>query len=404
MDSLVTAAARALQRGDPLGALKHVALRDDPAALALRGVAMAQLGDFEKARALLRRAARSFGPRESLERARCATAEAEVALASRDLAFPTRALEEARRTFGARGDHDNRLHAALLQSRRLLLLGRVDDAGRRFDELDLRAAPARLIARGELVAFELALRRGQAAPAHAALLRARAAASRTKIPALVAEVERAAEMFSLPVARLVTSGESRAVTLPEVEVLLATDHLIVDACRRSVRRGRGEVRLARRPVLFSLLRGLASAWPESAARETLSEEAFGARRLNESHRARLRVEVGRLRKELRDVAAIRATPTGFVLEVPDGDVLILSPPLEGPGAAVLAMMADGEAWSASALALALGTSPRTTQRTLCALEGSGEVRALGRGRARRWVAAPLSGFATTLLLPSPPQS
>ena len=112
MDSLITAAARALQAGDPLGALKRIALRNDAPALALRGIAMAQLGELAKARVLLRRAARSFGPRERVERARCATAEAEVALAARDLHWPTHALDAARRTFGALGDHDNELHAA----------------------------------------------------------------------------------------------------------------------------------------------------------------------------------------------------------------------------------------------------------------------------------------------------
>jgi len=153
MDSLVTAAARALRAGDPLGALKRIALRDDAPALALRGIAMAQLGEFAKAKLLLRRAGRSFGQRERVARARCVTAEAEVALASRELRWPTRALDEARRTFGALGDHDNRLHAALLQIRRLLLLGRVSEAGDALTELDFRAAPAMLTARAELVAF-----------------------------------------------------------------------------------------------------------------------------------------------------------------------------------------------------------------------------------------------------------
>src|SRR5689334_1073151 len=119
MDSLVTAAARALRAGDPLGALKRVALRDDPPALALRGIAMAQLGDLGKARQLLRRAARSFEPRERLERARCVAAEAEVAFAARDLAWRPRALDEARRTLEARGDRYNALYVALLQVRRL---------------------------------------------------------------------------------------------------------------------------------------------------------------------------------------------------------------------------------------------------------------------------------------------
>jgi tetratricopeptide (TPR) repeat protein len=402
MDSLVTAAARALKAGDPLGALKRIALRDDPPALALRGIAMAQLGELAKAKVLLRRAARSFGPRERVQRARCVTAEAEVALASRDLRWPTHALDEARRTFGALGDHDNGLHAALLQIRRLLLLGRVTEAGDALDKLDLRAAPAMLKARGELVAFEVALRRGHTAPARAALARARAAADRSGIDPLCAEVERAERTLALPVARLIAGGEERPLVLAEVETVLASQHLIVDACRRAARSERREVCLARRPVLFALLRSLAEAWPGEATREILCARAFGARRTNESHRARLRVEVGRLRRELRSLADVRATPGGFALLPRSGEVLVLAPPIESPDAAVLALMADGEAWSTSALALALGSSQRTVQRALGALEASGKVRALGRGRARRWLCAPIGGFATTLLLPAPP--
>ena len=402
MDSLVTAAARALRAGDPLGALKRIALRDDAPALALRGIAMAQLGEFAKAKALLRRAARSFGPRERVERARCVTAEAEVALASRDLRWPTRALDEARRTFDALGDHDNELHAALLQIRRLLLLGRVTEAGDALDKLDLLAAPAMLTARGELVAFEVALRRGHTAPARAALACARAAADRSGIDPLYAEVERAERTLVLPAARLITGGEERPLVLAEVETVLASQHLIVDACRRVARLKRREVRLTRRPVLFALLRSLAEAWPGEATREILCERAFRTRRPNESHRARLRVELSRLRRELRSLADVRATSAGFALLPRSGEVLVLAPPIESPDAAVLALMADGEAWSTSALALALASSQRTVQRALGALEARGEVRTLGRGRARRWLSAPIGGFATTLLLPVSP--
>lgn len=402
MDSLVTAAARALRAGDPLGALKRIALRDDAPALALRGIAMAQLGELAKAKVLLRRAGRSFGPKERVERARCVTAEAEVALASRDLRWPTRALDEARRTFGALGDHDNGLHAAFLQIRRLLLLGRVSEAGDALDKLDLRAAPAMLVARSELVAFEIALRRGHTAPARESLARARAAADRSDIAPLRAEVERAGGTLALPAARLIAGGEERPLVLAEVEAVLASQHLIVDACRRAARSERREVSLARRPVLFALLRSLAEAWPGEATRETLCERAFRARRLSESHRARLRVELSRLRRELRPLADVRATPGGFALLPRTGEVLLLAPPIESADAAVLALLADGEAWSTSALALALGSSQRKVQRALATLGASGKVRALGRGRARRWLAAPIGGFATTLLLPAPP--
>jgi tetratricopeptide (TPR) repeat protein len=400
MDSSITAAGRALRAGDPLGALKRVALRDDPAALALRGIAMAQLGDLGRARELLRRAARGFGPRETLARARCLAAEAEVALAVRDLAWPPRALTEALRTFAARGDRENAAHARLLQIRRLLLLGRVEEADAACARLELGAGPARLAAVAALVAFEIALRRGRAGQAREALATAREAAARSGIGALCAEVEQAGRTLVLPAARLVAAGEARSLTLAEVEAVLASPDLIVDGCRRAARRGERVVRLSRRPALFALLCGLAEAWPGEAAREGLIERAFGAGRTNASHRARLRVGMGRLRRELRPLAEIRATAGGFSL-VPRGagTVRLLAPPIESPDAAVLALLADGEAWSTSALALALGTSQRTVQRALVALEEAGQVRALGRGRSRRWLSAPVTGFATTLLLP-----
>lgn len=400
MDSLVTAAARALKAGDPLTALKCIALRDDPPALALRGIAMAQLGEFAKAKLLLRRAARRFSARERLERARCVTAEAEIALASRDLARPTQALEEARRIFATRDDADNALHAGLLQVRRLLLLGRVAQASDALEKLDLRAASDMLTARGELTAFEIALRHGRAVPARAALARARVAADRSGIEALRAEVDHAERTFALPVARLIASGTEQALTLAEIEAVLASPHLVVDACRRTARCRQHDVHLARRPVLFTLLRALAEAWPQDMSRERLCERAFRARRIDESHRARLRVELGRLRAELHALARICATPKGYALVPRSGEVRVLAPPIESPDAAVLALMADGEAWSTAALALALDASQRTVQRALGELKACGKVRAIGRGRGRRWLTAPIAGFATTLLLPA----
>ena len=399
MDSSIAAAGRALRAGDPLGALERVALRDDPAALALRGIAMAQLGDLGRARDLLRRATRAFGPRETLGRARCLAAEAEVALAARDLAWPSRALPEALRIFAAHGDRENAAHARLLQIRRLLLLGRVDEADGALAALELEAAPARVTAVAALVAFEIALRHGRADPAREALAGAREAAARSRIGALRAEVEQAGRTLALPAARLVAAGEVRSLTLAEVEVVLASADLVVDGCRRAARRGRRVVRLARRPVLFALLRGLAEAWPGEAPRDVLIERAFGARRTNPSHRARLRVEIGRLRRELRPLAEIRATARGFALVPREGAVRLLAPPVESPNGPVLALLADGEAWSTSALALALGSSQRTAQRALAALEEAGQVRALGRGRSRRWLSASVAGFATALLLP-----
>ncbi|HZJ52563.1 MAG TPA: helix-turn-helix domain-containing protein [Myxococcaceae bacterium] len=399
MDSSITAAGRALRTGDPLGALQRVALRDDPPALALRGIAMAQLGDLPKARELLRRAARGFGPRESVGRARCLTAEAEVALAARDLVWPARALAEAQRTFAAHGDRENGAHARLLQIRRLLLLGRMDEAAGALATLE-PDLPARLAAVAELVAFEIALRRGRPEAAQGTLERAREAARSSGIAALVAEVDHAGRALVLPAARLVASGKGRPVTLAEVARVLASSDLIVDGCRRVARREERLVRLSRRPVLFALLRALAEAWPQDAARGVLIERAFGTRRPNASHRARLRVEMGRLRQELRPLAEVQATADGFAL-LPRGSgvVRLLAPPIESPDADVLALLADGERWSTSALALALVSSQRTVQRALRTLEEAGQVRSLGRGRSQRWLSAPVAGFATTLLLP-----
>ncbi len=295
MDSLVAFAARSLAAGDPLGALKRIALRDDPPALALRGIAMAQLGDYERARELLRRAARGFGLSERLERARCVAAEAEVALAARDLRWPARALAAAARSLEALGDRANALHARLVGVRRSVLLGRLDEGEAALAALDTNGAPAPLAALFELSRAEIALRRVRAKEAERFLARSHAAALAARIPALVAEVERAQRALSSPSARLIRGASVTQVTLEEVEALFASDDLIVDACRRAVRARGSSVSLASRPVLFEIVRALAEAWPGDVPREALIARAFEARSPNESHRARLRVEVGRVR-------------------------------------------------------------------------------------------------------------
>jgi hypothetical protein len=402
VDSLITAAARALAAGDLLGVLKRVGLRDDPPALALRGIAMAQLGDFARAKALLRRAARAFGPREVVARARCAVAEAEIALVSRDLGWPAKALHAARLALEKHGDWVNAAHAGHLEVRRLLLIGRLGEAERALAEVDPAPFPPASRAAYELAIAGIAIRRLRTGAARAALARARHAAREAAIPALMAEVESAALPLSTPAARLVARGEGRLILLEEVEAVLKTGALVIDACRHAVRDTDTAVPLARRPVLFALARALGEAWPGDLSRDVLVKRAFRAKHADESHRARLRVEIGRLRAELRQVATVSATAQGFALAPQHArEIVVLAPPVEDKNAAVIAFLADGESWSSSALALALGTSARTVQRALEQLAEAGKVQSYGRGRARRWMTAPVPGFTTTLLLPGP---
>ncbi len=402
MDSLITAAARALAAGDPLGALNRVALRDDAPALALRGIAMAQLGDLDRARALVRRAARAFGPKEAVARARCVVAEAEIAFVSRDLTWPAKALDAARATLEQHGDQANAAHARYLEVRRLLLIGRLDEAERKLAELDPTPFPAASRAAHELVVAGIAMRHLRTKPARAALVRAEHAAHQAGIPALTAEIESAILVLKTPAARLISNGHERPLLLDEIEALLPSGALIVDACRHVVRDARTIISLASRPVLFALARALGEAWPDDVSRDVLVARAFRAKEADESHRARLRVEMGRLRRMIRSLAGVSATKQGFAL-VPRHarKVVVLARPVEEQHASVLAFLTDGESWSSSALALALGASQRTVQRALDQLAAAGKVQSFGRGRARRWMTPPVPGFATTLLLPAP---
>ena len=428
MDSLIAAAARALAAGDALGALKRVSLRDDPPALALRGIAMAQLGEYPRARELLRRAARGFGAHEELARARCVVAEAEVALAMRDLGGSPRTLAAASATLQAHADLANALHARLIAVRRLLLLGRLEEAASALARLDARFLPPSLLAVAELAAAEVAMRSLRTAPARAALARAHDAAERARVPALLAEVTEARATLDRPAARSIRAGHEQSLRLDEVEALIASGALVIDACRRGLRAGATWRPLTRRPVLFTLARALAEAWPGDVDRNTLIARAFRTRRPDETHRARLRVEIGRLRALIAPLAQIDATARGFALiALPSGrgattspregappsggraaalrprgerEVVVLVPPIDGEQASLLALLADGAAWSTSALALALDASQRTVQRALVELESAERVRSIGRARAQRWLAPPLTGFTTNLLLPA----
>jgi len=402
MDSLISAAARALAAGDVLGALKRVALRNDAPALALRGIAMAQLGDFDRAKALLRRAAKAFGPREVVARARCAVAESEIALVSRDLGAVGNALEAARATLEERGDLLNAAHARCLAVRYLLLVGRLDEAEVMLSKLDpVHFSPA-LRAAHELTVAGVSIRRLRTRVARAALARAEQAARQAAVPALVAEVESATRALGAPAARLIAHAEDRLIVLEEVERILDSDALVIDACRHVIHGAPAVVSLARRPVLFTLARALGEAWPAHMPRSTLIARAFRVKRADESHRARLRVEMGRLRFALRDIAVVTAMKDGFALVVHGArEVVILTPPVEEEHAPVLALLADGESWSSSALAQALHASTRTVLRALASLAAAGTVQAIGHGRARRWMTPAVVGYPTALLLPGP---
>ncbi|VVE08757.1 helix-turn-helix domain-containing protein [Pandoraea anhela] len=407
MDSLLAASSRALAAGDPLGALQRVALRDDPPALALRGIAMAQLGDYPRARDLLKRAARRFGTHEAVARARCVVADAEVALATRDLGGTPRALQAAAALLTAHADISNAMLARLIVARRALLVGKLDAAAQALDEAPCGDVPARLAAVHALIVAELALRTLRVDDARRALTRARSAADAAGVPALSAEVDGLLDALIRPAARRWQRGSEQSVSVEAAAALLHSETLVVDACRRGVGTGNIWRPLAGRPVLFTLALTLARAWPGDVARQTLMADAFRLRRaddMDETHRARLRVEIGRLRALLKGIANIDATAAGFALRpsAREGghDVAILLPPIDGERASLVALLADGAAWSTSALALALGTSQRTVQRALRDLEAQGRVRAIGVARARRWIAPPLTEFTTILLLPA----
>ncbi len=402
MDPLISAAASALAAGDPLRALNLVALNEEAPALALRGIAMAQLGDLAQAQQLLKRASRPFGPREAIARARCVVAQAEIALVSRELGWPVKALAEAKTLLKQRGDVLNAIHACHLQVRRSLLLGQIDEAEQMMCTIDPAPLPPARRAAHEMILAGISMRRLHTAAAREAFARAQQAAQRCGIAALAAEVNTAAHLLDAPAARQISCGKERLIRLEDVEAMMSSGALVVDVCRRVVRRGKMVVPLTTRPVLFALARALAEAWPRDVSRTSLLQCAFQARSVDESHRARLRVEIGRLRQLLRPMAEVMATPQGFAFQPRyDAQVNVLAWPVEEVHGDVLAFLSDGEAWSSSALALALGVSQRTVQRSLDALAEDGKVQWFGRARARRWTTPSIPGFTPIMLLPTP---
>ena len=295
----------------------------------------------------------------------------------------------------------NASYAQYLKVRRFLLIGRIDEAERMLAEIAPAPLPPASRIVHELVVAGIAMRRLRTKAVRVALGRAERTARHARIPALTAEVENAYLVLNTPAARQIASGEERLILLDEVEALLASNAFVVDAWRHVVRDEGTVISLAKRPVLFALARALGEAWPEDVPRDTLVARAFGSKVADESHRARLRVEVGRLRTVLRPLADVNATKRGFALAPRRArEVVVLARPVEEGHAAVLAFLADGESWSSSALALALGTSQRTVQRALDSLAAAGKVQSFGRGRARRWMTPPVPGFTTFLLLHS----
>lgn len=354
---------------------------------------MAQLGEDHAAQRLLLRAERGLPPGEPL-RARVLAARGEVALALRELGLAERLLASAEVALS--GDRVNAAFVRLLRVRRFLLLGRVEEA-RALAAIDLRGMPPRLRAQAELLRVDIAARSLRVLEAEAALARSRTAANAAALPPLLAQVERMAVEMRAPVARLVRDGTVAPATLRELALLAHEPALVIDACRHELRLRGVVVALRTRPVLFALALALGEAAPLGRSRGLLLERAFAARRTSESLRARLRVEIGRLRRALAPFAlAIESTPEGFALRAER--VVTVLPPAEGEASLLLALLRGGEAWSSSALASASGLGKRAVQRALAELKQAGKVDSHGAGRNRRWVAPPPDGFATTLLL------
>ena len=394
--SRLVEAARALSRGDGIGALALVGRAEDALGIALRGIAYAQLGDLEEARNTLRRADRAAT--DELLRARIRAALVEVALAEGDAGRVAKDAAANAQRLALLGDGRNAAMQRLVQARAEVLLGRADDARRTIDAvlagslaLDLR--PVTWLARAEI-----ALRASAATTAKRALDEARRALEGSPNALLARTLDAMEEALAQPIARLRDRGEVRAVDLFAIEEAQNGKAFLVDACRRVVRAGRATIPLARRPVLFQLLFALANAWPNDVARDELARQAFAVRVVNASHRARMRVEIGRLRKVLHGIAEPIATRNGYALKSPR-PVRILLPIADDEVARVAIFLGDGASWTAQAIAEQAGMSKRTAQRALAALVESGRVVRLSRGKDVRYASSSPNGrIASRLLL------
>ena len=388
-------AGRALASGDALTALGLVGRSESALGLTLRGIAYAQLGDLELAHQALTQALSRA--EEPLTRAHARAALVEIELSTGDAAAAAHAARTSADELARLGDARNAAMQRLVLARAEVLLGRLAEARRRVEEvLEAELAPD-LRAVALLAQAELAIRSLAPSVARAALDRARQALAGAPNALLFRALTALEAQLSCPVARLLRGGQLQAADFFAIERASSGEWLMVDACRRLVIGGRVTAPLARRPVLFALLQVLARDWPAPVPRDALASRAFDVRRVNDSHRARLRVELGRLRKVLAGVgAAPRATPDGYAL-VSEREVVVLLPPSDDEAERIALLLGDGASWSARGLAEHAGCSPRTVQRALGALVAGGRVVRTGRGGAVRY-SRPGTPIASRMLL------
>jgi len=380
--SALELAARALAGGDALGALSLAGRSSGALGLALRGIAYAQLGDLALAREALEGAATMADEARLVARVRAALVE--VALGEGDAARAASAAQASADELERLGDARNAAMQRLVVARAEVLLGRVGEARRAVGGVLALDLPADVRAVACLAEAEIATRALAAAEARDALRRARDALEHAPNRLLARELTSLEGELSAPIARLERAGSARDVDLFAVEQAARGELFLVDACRRIAIAGRARVPLAKRPVLFALLAELARAAPASVPRDALAARAFDARRINASHRGRLRVEIARLRKLLEGLGAEPvATPDGYAL-ASRREVALLVPRAGDDVTRVAVLLGDGASWSAQRVAESAGVSRRTAQRALGELVATGRAVRTGSGRNVRY--------------------
>lgn len=391
-------AASLLARGDALGALGRIGLAEGARGALLRGVAYAQLGDLDLARASLAdaRGLAPEGPEGDVLRARTAAALAEIAVVAGDAKAARAAASEGAAILERLGDGRNAAMQRLVVARAEVLLGRPGAADMTVASvLDVDVAvDVRAVA--YLTRAEIATRRLEADKAKRAIAAARdvlAGGPNALLDRALAALERD---LAAPVARLVAEGVERRIDLATIE-RLPESSIVIDACRRQVVAGRASIPFAKKPVLFALVVGLARAWPRDVARDALAREAFGVQRVNASHRARLRVEVGRVRKLLAPILAPVATADGYALSS-SLPVVIVLPMADDDDAKVAVLLGDGATWTARSVADHAGISLRTAQRALGRLVDAGRVRRSGTASKAVYASASPAVASRLLLL------